>query len=50
MNRRKVAVFVEGQTELVFVRELLAKWFGYDADVIGFECYNNIGFVSAKQI
>lgn len=25
---------------MVFVRELLAKWFGYDADVIGFECYN----------
>ena len=40
MNKRKVAVFVEGQTELVFVREMLAKWFEYDANVIGFDCYN----------
>lgn len=37
---RKVAVFVEGQTELVFVREFLLKWFVYDGNQIGFECYN----------
>lgn len=37
---RRVAVFVEGQTELVFVRELLAKWYEYDATKIGFSCYN----------
>lgn len=40
MNKRKVAVFVEGQTELVFVREFLVKWFGYDSSMIGFDCYN----------
>lgn len=40
MNKRKVAVFVEGQTELVFVREFLVKWFGYDSNMIGFDCYN----------
>ena len=37
---RKVAVFVEGQTELVFVREFLVKWFDYDCKKIGFSCYN----------
>lgn len=37
---RRVAVFVEGQTELVFVRELLVKWYDYDAKKIGFSCYN----------
>lgn len=37
---RRVAVFVEGQTELVFVRELLAKWYDFDATKIGFCCYN----------
>lgn len=40
MNKRKVAVFVEGQTELIFVREFLVKWHSYDANVIGFDCYN----------
>lgn len=40
MNKRKIAVFVEGQTELVFVREFLAKWFSYDTNLIGFDCYN----------
>ena len=32
-------MFVEGQTELVFVREFLSKWFGYDSNLIGFDCY-----------
>lgn len=36
--KRKVAVFVEGQTELVFVRELLLKWYDYDSLKVGLEC------------
>ena len=40
MNKRRLAVFVEGQTELVFVREFLKQWYGYDTSVIGFACYN----------
>lgn len=34
---RKVAVFVEGQAELIFVREFLLKWFNYEIDI---ECRN----------
>jgi hypothetical protein len=30
---RKVAIFVEGQTELIFVREFLLCWFNYQIDV-----------------
>ena len=37
---RRIAVFVEGQTELVFVRDFLLKWFEYDTDRLGIECYN----------
>lgn len=40
MNKRKLAVFVEGQTELIFVREFLKQWYGYDSNVVGFDCYN----------
>ena len=40
MNKRRLAVFVEGQTELVFVREFLKQWYGYDTCAIGFACYN----------
>lgn len=40
MNKSKIAVFVEGQTELVFVREFLKMWYGYDANEIGFSCYS----------
>ena len=40
MNSRKLAVFVEGQTEQVFVREFLKQWYGYDVNVVGFDCYN----------
>lgn len=40
MNSRKLAVFVEGQTELVFVREFLKQWYGYNVNVVGFDCYN----------
>ncbi|RYC69093.1 DUF4276 family protein [Spirosoma sordidisoli] len=34
---RKIAVFVEGQAELIFVREFLLKWFNYNIDL---ECRN----------
>lgn len=40
MNKRRLAVFVEGQTELVFVREFLKQWYFYDIEHIGFDCYN----------
>lgn len=36
--KRKVAVFVEGQTEMIFVRELLVKWYDYESSKVGFEC------------
>ena len=38
MSKRKVAVFVEGQTELVFVRDFLRNWYAYDERVLGFDC------------
>lgn len=34
----KVALFVEGQTEQIFVSDLLLKWYNYDETIIGFEC------------
>ncbi len=34
---RRVAIFVEGQSELIFVREFLLKWFDYQVDL---ECRN----------
>ena len=37
---KKVAVFVEGQAELILVRELLLKM--YDYQNIGIDCYNLI--------
>lgn len=40
MNNRRLAVFVEGQTELIFVREFLKQWYGYDVNIVGFDCYN----------
>ena len=39
MNKRKIAIFVEGDTELVFVRHFLNTWYNYDANLLGFECY-----------
>lgn len=36
----KIAVYVEGQAELIFVRELLCKWFEYDSKKLEFECYS----------
>lgn len=43
MNKRKVAVFVEGQTELVFVRDFLRQWYGYDEEILGFDCVTLFG-------
>lgn len=36
---RKVALFVEGQTEYIFIRELLLKWYEYAPQMIGMDCY-----------
>ena len=38
MNVRKVALFVEGFAELVFVREFLLKWYEWDSAKVGFDC------------
>lgn len=38
---RKVCVFVEGQTELIFVREFLLKWYEYQD--ISIACYQLLG-------
>jgi len=34
---RKIVLFVEGQSELIFIREFLLKWFSYQIDI---ECRN----------
>lgn len=34
----KIAVYVEGLSELIFVREFLKKWYEYDVSKIGFTC------------
>lgn len=34
----KIAVFVEGQSELIFVRDFLLKWYQYDSSVIAVAC------------
>lgn len=39
MNARKIAIFVEGKTEYIFVREFLCGWYEYNADKVGIECY-----------
>lgn len=40
MNRRKVAVFVEGQSEYIFVRDFLCGWYNYDSSLLGIECFS----------
>ncbi len=35
----KIAVYVEGQTELIFVRDFLLKWFNYDTSKVGIRCF-----------
>lgn len=39
MNVRKVALFVEGLTEQVFVRDFLLKWYDWDGNKVGLTCY-----------
>lgn len=39
MNKRKITIFVEGDTELIFVRNFLNTWYNYDANSLGMECY-----------
>lgn len=39
MNKRKIAILVEGQAEYIFVRDFLCSWYEYDAARIGIECY-----------
>ena len=43
MNKRKIAVFVEGQTELVFLRDMVWKWYDYNSDIVGFDCISLFG-------
>lgn len=38
---KKTALFVEGATELIFVREYLLKWFEYTS--VSLECFNLLG-------
>ena len=37
--QRKIAVFVEGQTERIFVREFLLRWYEYNGERLGIKCY-----------
>lgn len=39
MNVRKVALFVEGYAEQIFVRDFLVKWYDWDSAKVGFNCY-----------
>lgn len=39
MNKRKIAILVEGQAEYIFVRDFLCCWYEYDATKMGLECY-----------
>jgi len=39
MNERKIAIFVEGQAEYIFVRDFLCAWYEYDGNKLGLECY-----------
>ena len=39
MNVRKVALFVEGLAEQVFVRDFLIKWYDWDGSKVGLTCY-----------
>lgn len=39
MNKRKIAIFVEGQAEYIFVRDFLCAWYEYDGNKLGLECY-----------
>ena len=39
MNVRKVALFVEGYAEQIFVRDFLVKWYDWDVNKVGLDCY-----------
>ena len=39
MNVRKVALFVEGLAEQVFVRDFLIKWYDWDGSIVGLTWY-----------
>ena len=39
MNVRKIAIYVEGKTEYIFVRDFLCAWYEYDSKKVGIECY-----------
>lgn len=36
--KTKIAIFVEGQSEYIFVRDFLCCWYEYDAAMLGIEC------------
>lgn len=40
MNKRKIALFVEGQGELIFLREFLFRWYQFDTNRVGVTCYS----------
>lgn len=44
---RKVAVFVEGQAEQIFVREFLLRWYEFDTSKIGIKC---LQLISEKSV
>ena len=48
MNIRKIAVFVEGQTEYIFVRDFLCAWYEFDANKLGLECYQSMEIKKIK--
>ena len=48
MNIRKIAVFVEGQTEYIFVRDFLCAWYEFDAKKLGLECYQSMEIKKIK--
>ncbi len=37
---KKIAIFVEGQTEKIFVREFLLRLFQWNSNAISLECFN----------
>lgn len=39
MNKRKIAIFVEGQAELIFTRDFLLQWHEHDGNLIAFDCF-----------
>lgn len=50
----KCAVYVEGKAEMLFVADILSKYYNYNADDVGFRCVNlnadSFEFVSNPQL